>query len=120
MASLMEAMLSWSGLDRSRILIGYVLIPGVNDAAAHADELCALLRPLACAVNVVPYNPRDDSPWPAPSEESVRRFVDRIIANGQFVKRRRTMGRSMHGACGQLGHARTRTGKPVLRPPAAC
>lgn len=104
MDRLMEAMLAWPGCDRSRILIEYVLIPGVNDAAAHADELCAFLRPLACTVNVVPHNPAGDSPWPAPREESVRRFVDRIIAHGQFVKRRQTMGRSVRGACGQLGN----------------
>jgi 23S rRNA (adenine2503-C2)-methyltransferase len=113
MERLREAMLTWPARDRSRILIEYVLIPGVNDAEAHADELCAFLRPLPCTVNVVPYNPTDDAPWPAPSEESVRRFVYRIIANGQFVKRRRTMGRSMHGACGQLGHG------PARRPQAA-
>ena len=104
MDRLMEAMLAWPSRDRRRILIEYVLIPGVNDAAAHADELCAFLRPLACTVNVVPYNPAGDSPWPAPREETVRRFVDRIIAHGQFVKRRQTMGRSVRGACGQLGH----------------
>ncbi|MDY7108045.1 MAG: 23S rRNA (adenine(2503)-C(2))-methyltransferase RlmN [Planctomycetota bacterium] len=115
MDRLMEAMLAWPGRDRSRILIQYVLIPGVNDAPAHADELCAYLRPLACTVNVVPYNPTDDSPWPAPSEQSIRRFVDRIIANGRFVKRRQTLGRSMHGACGQLGRGPSRRPGSSLR-----
>jgi 23S rRNA (adenine2503-C2)-methyltransferase len=115
MDRLMEAMLAWPGRDRSRILIEYVLIPGVNDAAAHADELCAFLRPLACTVNVVPYNPTDDSPWPAPREESVRAFVDRIIGNGQFVKRRQTRGRSVRGACGQLGHPHLRAGSALPR-----
>jgi 23S rRNA (adenine2503-C2)-methyltransferase len=108
MARLMEALRRWPCRDRSRILIEYVLIPGVNDEPQHADELCAFLRPLRCTVNVVPYNPRLDSPWPAPGEEHVQRFVDRIIAKGQFVKQRRTMGRSVMGACGQLGNRRLR------------
>ena len=90
------------------MFIEYVLIPGVNDAPQHADELCAYLRPLRCTVNVIPYNPRRDSPWPAPSEASVREFVQRIHDNGQFVKRRQTMGRRVMAACGQLGN-------PVIR-----
>jgi len=108
MARLMEALRGWPRRDRSRILIEYVLIPGVNDEPRHADALCAFLRPLRCTVNVVPYNPRRDSPWPAPGEDQVQRFVDRIIANRQFVKRRRTTGRSVMGACGQLGNRRLR------------
>lgn len=104
MDALMEAMLAWPPRDRSRVLIEYVLIPGVNDAAEHADELCAYLRPLNCTVNVIPYNPRRDSPWPAPSDADVERFVERIMAHGQFVKRRQTIGRTLMAACGQLGN----------------
>jgi 23S rRNA (adenine2503-C2)-methyltransferase len=101
---LMEAMQAWLPRERARVLIEYVVIPQVNDRAEHADELCAYLRPLRCTVNVIPYNPRRDSPWPAPSEEAVERFVERVMANGQFVKRRQTIGRSLMAACGQLGN----------------
>jgi 23S rRNA (adenine2503-C2)-methyltransferase len=104
MRALMDAMRQWPTHGRQRVLIEYVLIPGVNDALEHADELCAYLRPLTCTVNVIPYNPRRDSPWPAPTEQAVRGFVQRIDDNGQFVKRRQTLGRSMMGACGQLGN----------------
>ena len=107
MADLMKAMLRWPVRNRGRILIEYVLIPGVNDAIEHADELCAYLQPLRCTLNVIPHNPRRESPWPAPSPEDVRRFVDRAVANGIFVKRRKTMGRSISGACGQLSSRRT-------------
>jgi 23S rRNA (adenine2503-C2)-methyltransferase len=128
MAELMQAMLLWptesrssarggsggngggggGGAGRQRVFIEYVLIPGVNDALEHADELCAYLKPLRCTVNVIPYNPRRDSPWPAPDEPAVRAFVQRLHDNGQFVKRRQTMGRSVMAACGQLGNERIR------------
>jgi len=108
MAELMQAMLAWPGRDALRILVEYVLIPGVNDALEHADELCDYLKPLSCTVNVIPYNPRRNSPWPAPDECDVHRFVERIMANGQLVKRRQTMGRSLMAACGQLGNAEMR------------
>ncbi len=105
MADLMQAMQAWPAPKRLPILIEYVLIPGVNDEPAHADELCDYLAPLPCTVNVIPYNPRRDSPWPAPTEADVDAFVTRIRARGQFVKRRRTLGRAVMGACGQLGNA---------------
>ena len=83
--------------------IEYVLIPGVNDSMDHCDQVCALLRDVRCSLNIIPYNPRRNSPWPAPSEESVVAFIARAIANKQFCKRRGTKGRSAMAACGQLG-----------------
>ena len=84
------------------------MIPGVNDLPEHCDEVCALLRPLRCSLNVIPYNPRRGSPWPAPEEPAVEAFVRRAVANGQFCKRRGTKGRSAMAACGQLGNERIR------------
>lgn len=104
MAALREAMLAWPGHGRLALLVGYVLIPGVNDDPACARELCAYLKDVHCTINVIPYNPRRDSPWPAPRDAAVDAFIDEIRANGGFVKRRRTMGRSVMGACGQLGN----------------
>ncbi len=114
LADLREAILAVPGLGRARkICFEYVIIPGVNDEPHHADELAEYLRPFtACGssdgltrgmVNVIPYNPRRNSPWPAPTEESIERFVGRLVARGLFVRRRRTKGRTLMGACGQLG-----------------
>lgn len=108
MRELMAAMLAWPARRGAAICVEYVLIPGVNDAPEHCDEICAYLRPLRCSLNVIPYNPRRNSPWPAPTEEAVVAFVNRALANGQFVKRRRTKGRSVMAACGQLGNPRIR------------
>ncbi|HNQ23753.1 MAG TPA: 23S rRNA (adenine(2503)-C(2))-methyltransferase RlmN [Phycisphaerae bacterium] len=85
-------------------MIEYVLIPGVNDAREHAFELTEYLRPVKGVVNVIPYNPRRDSPWPAPTEESVVRFLGWLQEAGQICKRRLTKGRDLMAACGQLGN----------------
>ena len=113
MAKLMTAMLQWPTSERSRVLIEYVVIPGVNDEPAHARQLCHYLRPLRCTVNVIPYNPRRNSPWPAPSEDCVRQFIQAVHDCGQFVKRRQTLGRGVMAACGQLGNPAIRARKPV-------
>lgn len=104
MKLLREALLRFPMRRGGAFLVEYVLIPGVNDAPEHCDELCAWLRPLRCSLNVIPYNPRRDSPWRAPEESEISAFVERALANGQFVKRRVTRGRTVMGACGQLGN----------------
>ncbi|MGI9012717.1 MAG: 23S rRNA (adenine(2503)-C(2))-methyltransferase RlmN [Phycisphaerales bacterium] len=104
MADLMHAMQEWTA-DGSPVLIEYVLIPGVNDEVEHARELHAWLGELPCKVNVIPYNPRRDSPWPSPDAESVDAFVAALRERGRFVTRRQTFGRSAMAACGQLGNA---------------
>ena len=113
MDDLMDAMSSWPGRPKSAICIEYVLIPGVNDESAHCDEVCDYLRPLRCSLNIIPYNPRRHSPWPAPTEESVEAFLARAMANGQFTKRRGTKGRDVMAACGQLGNPEIRARRRV-------
>lgn len=108
LAELCDALAEWPSRSTRVWCAEYVLIPGVNDALEHADELCALLLPLHCMLNVIPYNPRRSSPWPAPSEEQVTRFVERCAARGMYVKRRITRGRDVMAACGQLGNAELR------------
>ncbi len=113
MAELLSAMRDFPKRPTSALCAEYVLIPGVNDAMEHADEVCAALKGIRCSLNVIPYNPRRDSPWPAPEEATVDAFVARAVANGQFTKRRRTKGRTAMAACGQLGNAQVRARKFV-------
>jgi 23S rRNA (adenine2503-C2)-methyltransferase len=120
MVELRDALLDFRRDSSRKICFEYVLIPGVNDRLEHAKELAAYLEPFnkplpgrtgrspTGLINVIPYNPRRNSPWPAPHEEDVQRFIDALLAEGMFVKRRRTKGRSMMGACGQLGSAEIR------------
>ena len=104
MSQLQDAIMSYPRHDCGGVLAEYVLIPGVNDADEHALEICEYLKPIGCGLNVIPYNPREDSPWPAPTEESVDRFVAIAKSTGQFVRRRITLGRDVMAACGQLGN----------------
>lgn len=107
----------WPLRSSTGICAEYVLIPGVNDRDEHADELAYRLRNVRCCVNVIPYNPRRDSPWPAPEETDVDRFLARLESRGQFCKRRRTKGRDTMAACGQLGNQQIR-GRRRLADPA--
>jgi 23S rRNA (adenine2503-C2)-methyltransferase len=113
MAELRAALESFPRYGGGKFCVEYVLIPGVNDAPEHARELAAFVRGLPCCVNLIPYNPRRDSPWPAPEESGVREFLGWLTDAGAYAKRRRTKGRDMMGACGQLGNPQVRRRKLV-------
>lgn len=104
MGALREALVRYALRNCQWLMIEYVLIPGVNDAPEHAREVADYLRPLRCVVNVIPYNPRHESPWPPPTEEAIARFLTALQEAGQIAKRRLTKGQDHMAACGQLGN----------------
>jgi 23S rRNA (adenine2503-C2)-methyltransferase len=123
MAVLREAIEAWPIYGAAKICFEYVLIPGVNDQPEHARELGDFVLgggayagrpPLPGLVNLIPYNPRENSPWEAPSEESVDRFLTWLLGAGTYAKRRRTKGRDTMAACGQLGNAALRRKPPRM------
>jgi 23S rRNA (adenine2503-C2)-methyltransferase len=104
METLRAALLDYPLRNCQFFMIEYVLIPGVNAEPEHARELAAFLQPLQCIVNVIPYNPRHESPWPAPSDAQVTTFLTALKDAGQDCRRRLTKGQSQMAACGQLGN----------------
>lgn len=113
LSELRTALEHWPIYGAAKICIEYVLIPGVNDAPEHATQvgdfmlgrgLFAGRPPVQGLVNLIPYNPRENSPWPAPEEPAVDDFLARLTAAGCYAKRRRTKGRDTMAACGQLGN----------------
>ncbi|MGH3515381.1 MAG: hypothetical protein ACRDRB_24420, partial [Pseudonocardiaceae bacterium] len=67
----------------------------------------------------IPYNPRENSPWPAPEDARVDAFLAALTAAGVYAKRRRTKGRDTMSACGQLGNLefrRRRVGLAISAP----
>jgi 23S rRNA (adenine2503-C2)-methyltransferase len=123
MAALRDAFLQWP-LPRPAdfILIEYVLIAGVNDSPQHAHLLTDYLRGTPTCVNLIPYNPRLDSPFKRPTPETVAAFFRLVLELGQYARIRGTKGDSAMAACGQLGnralsrrnqHAMTRSHTPA-------
>ncbi len=113
MPELRETLLAMPRYGGAKVCIEYVLIPGINDAPEHARELADYVRPLPACVNLIPYNPRRNSPWPAPTEDRVNEFLGWLTDAGCYAKRRRTKGRDLMGACGQLGNPHIRRRKLV-------
>ncbi len=126
LADLKQALTHWPVYGGGKLCLEYVLIPGVNDAPEDVQRIADFVGPIdqhfklvrtaktpRAMLNLIPYNPRRNSPWPAPTEEHVDDFLGRLIARGVYAKRRRTKGRRMMGACGQLGSEAIRGRRPV-------
>ena len=87
-----------------RITFEYVLLKGVNDSVDQARRLIRLLRPVAhrAKVNLIPFNEHPGSEFKRPSSETVEAFREELLAANLTVLVRRSMGRDISAACGQL------------------
>jgi 23S rRNA (adenine2503-C2)-methyltransferase len=87
---------------RSRITFEYVLLSGVNDRPEDARRLAKLLAGVKSKVNLIPLNAAAGIPFERPSDEAVDRFA-RILADHHLtVSVRKSRGRDIRAACGQL------------------
>jgi 23S rRNA (adenine2503-C2)-methyltransferase len=91
-----------------RVSYEWVLLAGVNDTERDAKELGALLRKKLAHVNLIPFNPVEDTPYRAPDRAGVRAFKTMVEAQGLNVTVRDTRGREADAACGQLHERITR------------
>ena len=85
-----------------RITMEYVLLKGVTDQIPHARELVKLLKDVPCKINLIPFNEHPGSGFERPSDETVQAFHTECMNLGAHVLLRRTMGRDIYAACGQL------------------
>ena len=85
-----------------QVTFEYVLLAGINDRPGDAEALGNLLRGRKAHVNLIPYNPVSGLPYGRPSTDSVRRFERIVRDRGVSVSVRKTKGREIDAACGQL------------------
>src|SRR5487761_940513 len=101
-----------------RVSYEWVLLAGVNDTERDAKELGRLLRRKLAHVNLIPFNPVEDTPYRAPDRASIKRFKELVEGQGLNVTVRDTRGREADAACGQLHERvmRERSSAPGTRP----
>ena len=85
-----------------QVTFEYVLLRDVNDSPEQARALAQLLSPRKVHVNLIPYNPVHGLPFQTPRAENIQRFSERLRQAGLSVKVRKTKGRTIDAACGQL------------------
>ena len=87
---------------RERITFEYVLLRDVNDSLADATRLGSLLHGIRSKVNLIPLNEAPGLPYKRPSEQRIENFVRKLTDRGLTVSVRKSRGRDIRAACGQL------------------
>lgn len=102
---LLKASVKFPVPPRKALMFEYVLLSGVNDSDRDAYDLGNLLRGINCKVNLIPFNEAPPLPYGSPSMERVLQFQEIVISFGVNVRIRKSRGRDILGACGQLAAA---------------
>jgi 23S rRNA (adenine2503-C2)-methyltransferase len=104
LARLRHALAEWPLGAKEKLTIEYVLMDGVNDTVEDANRLANWMGPLREThnLNLIRMNEHAASPFKEPVEARLEAFVARLKALGCFVTVRKSRGRDVQGACGQL------------------
>lgn len=103
LASLLAACRRYPLGPHRRLTFEYVLLAGVNDGIEDARRVAGLLRGLACRVNLIPFNEFPGSQFRRPADADVLVFQSVLRRHGIGTFVRKSRGRDVLGACGQLG-----------------
>ncbi len=99
---LMKAARAFAATSQWPVTFEYVVIAGENDTAEARRELCGLLKNLRCKINLIPINPSHTLGLAEPDENRLNSFGAALRNCGLTVTVRRSRGRDIDGACGQL------------------
>ncbi|HYT69273.1 MAG TPA: 23S rRNA (adenine(2503)-C(2))-methyltransferase RlmN [Vicinamibacterales bacterium] len=100
---------------RERITFEYVMLKNVNDTDEDARRLVRLLSGIKAKVNLLPLNEAAGIPYERPSDARVNRFAQIVAERGVTVSVRKSRGRDIRAACGQLITESTRQKSPGQR-----
>lgn len=88
----------------NRITFEYILLSGVNDSLQDARELVALARRVPSKVNIIEFNPIDQADFEKTDFEASERFIEFLEKNRVTTVVRRSRGKDIDAACGQLAN----------------
>lgn len=99
---LMDACRYYFDKTGRRVTFEYSLVKGENDSPEHARQLAELVSDMNCHINLIPVNPIKERDFCRSEENSVEKFKYILEKNQINVTIRRSMGRDIDAACGQL------------------
>ena len=101
---LREALEYWYAKTKNRITYEYVVWEGINDSQKDANALVQFCRFAPSKVNIIEYNPIDDGEFQQASNKAIEMYQKTLEANGITVTVRRSRGKDIDAACGQLAN----------------
>ena len=104
LSDLREALQYWYQKTKSRITYEYMVWEGINDTQKDVDALIAFCKFAPSKVNLIEYNPIDDGAFQQASDTALKRYINSLEKQGITVTVRRSRGKDIDAACGQLAN----------------
>ncbi|MDC1024610.1 23S rRNA (adenine(2503)-C(2))-methyltransferase RlmN [Flavobacteriales bacterium] len=86
----------------TRITYEYILFKDINDSLDDAHELVKFCKSTPCKVNLIEYNSVDNIPFQKASNNKTEKFINFLNEKNVIVNLRRSKGKDINAACGQL------------------
>ena len=103
--ALIDALNYFYKMTGSEITFEYILFKDFNDSRQDAEELTKLFRQVpADLVNIIEYNPIDQALFSKPDEQAIQQFMSLLEKNRVNARLRRSRGKDIDAACGQLAN----------------
>ena len=103
--ALIDALNHFYKETKNEITLEYILFKDFNDSEKDAQELIKIYRQVpADLVNIIEYNPIEFAKFEKPSEERVQQFMDTLAKAKVNAHLRRSRGKDIDAACGQLAN----------------
>jgi 23S rRNA (adenine2503-C2)-methyltransferase len=101
---LADSLRYWYQKTKSKVTYEYVVWKGINDTEEHARALLKFAKVVPSKVNLIEYNPIDDGEFQQASDEVLNMYMDILEKNGITTRIRKSRGKDIDAACGQLAN----------------
>ena len=99
-----EALLYFYEKTGTRVTYEYIVFKDFNDSIEDAIELADFAKKLPCKINIIEYNPIEDGEFQQTTPERLDAFVGHLESKNLVVNVRRSRGKDIDAACGQLAN----------------
>lgn len=86
----------------SRITYEYLLLKDINDSLADAQALTEFTKISPCKINLIEYNQTPNSPYKTTDSDKLNKFYEFLVSKNLVVNIRKSKGKDIDAACGQL------------------
>ncbi|PCI07074.1 MAG: 23S rRNA (adenine(2503)-C(2))-methyltransferase RlmN [Flavobacteriaceae bacterium] len=101
---LRESLEYWYAKTERMITYEYIVWEGINDTRKDIDALVKFCKYVPCKVNIIEYNPIDDGQFQQAPKRAIADYVSILEMNDIVVNVRRSRGKDIDAACGQLAN----------------
>jgi 23S rRNA (adenine2503-C2)-methyltransferase len=102
--ALVESLVYFCAARKKRITLEYIAFQNFNDTLEDAENLVKICKQFPCIVNILEYNPIDNAPLLKSADANIDKFAAYLHQNDIMVTIRRSRGKDIDAACGQLAN----------------